>query len=87
MQLVLEGTGGGIKTSRDMTLLTRYSFQSRCQGRLVTTRYRAQKLVANANEDNGDEGEDERRVGADVPLAEDDAEIGRVPSEEHLESR
>lgn len=68
-----------------MALLTRYSFQPRRQRRLVTTRYRAQSLVANANQNNGDEGEDERCVGADMPLAEDDAEIGRVPGEEHLD--
>lgn len=73
-------------TASSLDLLTRYSFQPGRQRRLVAARDRAQKFVANADENDGDEGEDERGVGADVPLAEDDAEVRRVPGEEHLES-
>lgn len=44
----------------------------------------AQGLVADADGDDGQEGEDERRRAADVPALEDDAQVRRVPREEHL---
>jgi len=54
------------------------------EARLVGAGEGAQGLVAHGEEDDGEEGDDEGGGGADVPLAEDDAEVGRVPGEEHL---
>lgn len=67
--------------------LTRNSLQPGGQRGLVPTRHGAKSLVSDAEEHNGEEGEDEGCGGADVPLAEDDAEVGRVPGEEHLKRR
>lgn len=44
----------------------------------------AQGLVAGADGHNGQQGEDQRCGAAHVPLAEDNAEVGRVPGEKHL---
>lgn len=44
----------------------------------------AQGLVAGADGHDGQQGEDQRCGAAHVPLAEDNAEVGRVPGEEHL---
>lgn len=51
---------------------------------LVATGAGAEGLVAHADEDNGEEAEEETGGGVDVPFLEDDAEVGRVPCEEHL---
>lgn len=65
-------------------LLTGNDFQPLRQRCLVVAGHGAQSLVSHADENDCDERQDERGVGADVPLAEDDAEIGGVPCEEHL---
>lgn len=70
--------------SEKVSLLTGDGFQSGGQRCFVATRHGAQRLVAHADENHGNEGEDEGGGGADVPLAEDDAEVGGVPGEEHL---
>lgn len=41
-------------------------------------------FVAGAEGDDGEEGDEEGKVGGDVPLAEDDAEVVGVPGEEHV---
>ncbi len=53
---------------------------------LVPPRPLAQGLVAGADGHDGQQGEDQRRCAAHVPLAEDDAEVRGVPGEEHLSS-
>lgn len=44
----------------------------------------AHQLVASGEHDYADEGEEEGEGGGDVPLSEDDAQVCRVPGEEHL---
>lgn len=44
----------------------------------------AQGLVADGDDNDGGEREEERGGGVDAPPAKDDAEVGRVPGEEHL---
>ncbi len=44
----------------------------------------AHQLVSCSQGGDGDEREEEGQRRVDVPLAEDDAEVGRVPCEEHL---
>lgn len=51
---------------------------------LVAARGGAQGFVAHAHEDDGEQAEEQAGRGPDVPLLEDDAEVGRVPGEEHL---
>ena len=53
-------------------------------GLLIATAHLAHELVTGGQAGDGDEGEDEGKGGVDVPLAEDDAEVGGVPCEEHL---
>lgn len=64
--------------------LTRKGLDASRHGGLVLARGGADGLVAHGQEDDGDEGGEEGRGGPHVPLAEDDAEVGRVPGEEHL---
>lgn len=64
--------------------LTRSGFLSLIDPSLVPPGGLAQGLVANADGDNGEEGEDQRRRAADVPALEYDAEVLRVPGKEHL---
>lgn len=56
-------------------------------GLLVAPAHLAHDLVAGGQGSDGDEGENEREGGVDVPLAEDDAEVGGVPCEKHLRFR
>lgn len=51
---------------------------------LVPPRRLPQGLIAGADRHDGQQGEDQRRGTAHVPLGEDDAEVLGVPSEEHL---
>ncbi len=53
-------------------------------GLLVAAAQLAHELVASGEGGDGEEGEKEREGGVDVPLTEDDAEVGGVPCEEHL---
>lgn len=69
---------------REYRLLTWNGFQSLRQRCLVVARHGAQCLISHADENNCDERQDKRGGGADMPLAEDDAKIFRVPGEEHL---
>lgn len=73
--------GKGRRSRRE---LTRKGLDAPRHGGLVLARGGAYGLVAHGQEDDGDEGCEEGRGGSHVPLAEDDAEVGRVPGEEHL---
>lgn len=64
--------------------LTGYGIDSSAHDDLVAARASAEGLVAHADEDDGEEAEEEPGGGVDVPFLEDDAEVGRVPGEEHL---
>lgn len=50
----------------------------------VPSSCRSQSLVCGCDGDYSDEGEDKASVTANVPPAEDDAEVFGVPGEEHL---
>lgn len=50
----------------------------------VPPRRFAHSLVAGSEQDDADERDDQRECAADVPAAEHDAEVGRVPGEQHL---
>ncbi|KAI9640817.1 hypothetical protein NHQ30_010657 [Ciborinia camelliae] len=52
--------------------------------RFIPTRQVANALVPGRDRDDRQQGNDERDRGSDVPPVEDDAEILRVPGEEHL---
>jgi hypothetical protein len=52
--------------------------------RLVPSRRLAHCLVARREQYDREEGYDERAGAGDAPAAEDDAQVGCVPSEEHL---
>lgn len=75
------GEGGGIFF---LQVLTRDGLDLLCETQLVPTRGGTESFIACTEEDNGHKGDEERSGGADVPLAEDDAEVLRVPCEEHL---
>jgi hypothetical protein len=68
----------------DNQKLTRKSVDALGEGGLVAARYGAEGFVAHGEEDDGDEGEDKGAGGADVPLAEDNAQVRGIPCEEHL---
>jgi hypothetical protein len=51
------------------------------EGFFVASREGTESFVADGEENYSDEREEERGCRANVPLAEDDAEIGGVPSE------
>lgn len=44
----------------------------------------ADGLVAGGEQNDADKRDDQRERAADVPAAEDDAEVGCVPGEQHL---
>lgn len=77
--------GGGVKKweIRETTLTRRGVDPSRQRG-LVPADALAQGLIAGADGDDGDQRDNKAQVGCDAPLAEDDAQVGRVPCEEHL---
>lgn len=54
------------------------------EGVFVSAGEGTEGFVADGEEDDGEKGEDEGSGGSNVPLAEDDAEVGGVPGEEHL---
>jgi hypothetical protein len=54
------------------------------EGFFVLSREGTESFVADGEENHSDEREEEGGCRANVPLAEDDAEIGGVPSEQHL---
>jgi hypothetical protein len=64
--------------------LTRDGLDLLGEAELVATRCGAEGFVSDSEEDDYDEGDEEGGGGADVPLAEDDAEVLCVPGEEHL---
>lgn len=64
--------------------LTGNSLDPSAHDNLVAARAGAKGLVAHADEDDGEEAEEQPGGGVDVPFLEDDAEVGRVPGEEHL---
>ena len=51
---------------------------------LISTAGFAHELIASSQNDDAKEGNDEAESGVDMPLTEDDAEIGSVPGEQHL---
>lgn len=65
--------------------LTGESLDSGIELGLERTRRGAQSFIAHADEDDGDEGNEKRRRGANVPLAEDNTEVIGIPCEEHLD--
>jgi hypothetical protein len=71
------------KRSNSSTL-TGHSLNPPGQRGLVAANALTQGLVPGADGDDGDQRDDEAQSGRDAPLAEDNAEIGRVPCEEHL---
>ena len=71
--------GGGEESQ-----LTGHGLDALGNGGFVASGDGAQGFVADGDEDDGNEGEDEGSGRADVPLAEDDAQVVRVPVEEHL---
>lgn len=58
-----------------------------CSLRLVSSRPLPHELVAGCQGDDAGEGEQQRGGAADAPPAEDDAQVRRVPGEEHLDER
>lgn len=64
--------------------LTGYGIDSSAHDDLVAARAGAEGLVTHADEDDGEEAEEKPGGGVDVPFLKDDAEVGRVPGEEHL---
>src|SRR5690606_21155583 len=54
------------------------------QNSLVPPDTLTQGLVAGADSYYGDQRDDQAERGGNVPLAEDDAQVGRIPGEEHL---
>jgi hypothetical protein len=66
------------------TTLTRHRVDPPGQRGLVPPDALAQGLVPGADGHDGDQRDDEAQRGRDAPLAEDDAEVGRVPCEEHI---
>lgn len=67
--------------------LTRRRLGPLGHGRLVPPDRIAQCLVPGADGHDGHEGDGEAHGGADVPLAEDDAQVVGGPGEEHLIER
>lgn len=65
-------------------VLTRCSVLLGSYRGLVASDALAESFVAGADSNNGQQAEDQRSRAANVPLAEYDAEVGRVPCEEHL---
>lgn len=53
-------------------------------GELVAAGGSAEGFVADAKNHDSKEGDYERKCRADMPLAEDNAEVCCVPGEEHL---
>jgi len=74
----LQGPGKKKLTSKSIFV------HSACGAAFVLPRDLAHELVAGGEEGNSEEGEEERGGAADVPGAEDDAEVSCVPCEEHL---
>lgn len=64
--------------------LTRCGVYPPVHDNLVSARARAQGFVPHPDKDDSDKTEEETGGRADVPLLEDDAEVGRVPGKEHL---
>jgi hypothetical protein len=83
-------TIGGTQPNENMGRLTSKvvaaspPFKHLVRVRFVPPRRLAHCFVAGGQQDDADQGDDERGGAADVPAAEDDAEVGRVPSEQHL---
>jgi hypothetical protein len=73
-----------MERERGMGCLTRGIVDALRYGKLVPSAEGPYGLVARGDGDDGEEGGDEVERGADVPLAEDDAQVVRVPGEEHL---
>ena len=74
----------GVRRHNTENTLTRCCLDALGQHGLVPAGGLAQGLVAGADGHDGGQRDDEAQVGRDVPLAEDDAEVFRVPGEEHL---
>lgn len=78
---------GDSYVTRDRARLTGNRIHPPIHQDLIAPRARAQGFVTNSDEDDGEEGEDQPGGGPDVPRLEDDAEVGGVPGEEHLQTR
>ncbi len=56
-----------------------------CAGCLKASAHVPHELVAGCEDDDADERHEEGEGRMDVPLRENDAQIGSVPSEQHLD--
>lgn len=74
-----------IQLEHKMGWLTWRSLDTLRRSELVGSAVCTDSFVARTDCDNRDEGEDEIKRGANVPLAENDAKVLGVPSEEHLQ--
>lgn len=54
-------------------------------GCLIASAEFAHDFVAGSQNDDAKKGDNEAKSGRNMPLAEDDAEVACVPSEQHLE--
>lgn len=70
------------RTAREK--LTRKGIDALVHGLFVAAGGGAEGFVAGGESDDEEEGDDQAAGRADVPLAEDDAEVLGVPGEEHL---
>lgn len=66
------------------TRLTRSSISPLVYPGLVPPHALAESFIASYDGDDGEEGGDQAERRPDVPPLEDDAEVLRVPGEEHL---
>lgn len=74
-----------VMTTKSELRLTRDGFHPFAHDDLIPSGPGAQGLVAHADEDDGEEAEDEAGSGPNVPRLEDDAQVRRVPSKQHLD--
>ena len=56
-------------------------------GCLVASAGFAHEFIASCQDDNAKQGDNEAKRRENMPLAKDDAEVGCVPSEQHLSSK
>lgn len=77
----VEGRGRGRWHARALTCDGALLF---LDPRFVAASERANRFVAGGDGDHAEQRDDEGEGGADVPPAEDDAQVGCVPGEEHL---
>lgn len=56
-------------------------------GCLVASAGFAHEFIAGCQDDDAKQGDDEAKRRENMPLAKNDAEVGGVPSEQHLSSK